>query len=391
MTALRNTARELVEKRLWPIAALLVVALIAIPVLFKRPAPAALEAASPATATGAPASTAAPAAAAAPATGPTGTQGVVADPAVTMTSSPFAAAFGSGLDLPPSMEGLLKATKGADDRKSVRDAALRDPFAFTASASSASTPAGSGTATQNLSTTPPASATPAASTASAPAASGPSGGFGGGGTAPSAGPTGPAGATDAPTPDTSTTDTAAASPAAAEKGTTFHADVQFGTAGDSSPLASDVQRLTAFPSAFDPVAVYLGVMRGGWGAVFALRDDVRPVGAPSCRPRKQICSWVILHVGESVTLAVKDPATGAVTTTYTLKLAKISREDLASDEAKAANARADANGRCLLGPLAAYKYDTQSGTLAARPELKDCQYRTPGQDETASVRVAHIG
>src|SRR6185312_13825233 len=109
----------------------------------KRPAPAALEAS---TTTGAPAATAAaPAAATAAtgATGPTGAAGAtgVVDPSVAMTSSPFAAAFGSGLDLPPSMEGLLKATKGADDRKAVRDAALRDPFAFAASTDASSSAA----------------------------------------------------------------------------------------------------------------------------------------------------------------------------------------------------------------------------------------------------------
>jgi hypothetical protein len=386
MIALRNVARELVEKRLWPVAALLVVGLIAIPVLFLRPAPAALEAStsSTPTTTGAPAPTAAPAAAAAAApTGPTSASDVAADPSVAMTSSPFAAAFGSGLDLPPSMEGLLKATKGADESKAIRDAALRDPFAFAASTSTDASTATPPTNAPAMTSTPPASttATPASTT---PAAN-PLAGAGASSTpAPTAPPAGP---DTAPVPDTTASGPTAE---AAAKGITFHADVQFGTTGDSSPVASDAQRLTAFPSAFDPVAIYLGVMRGGWGAAFALRDDVRPVGQPACRPRKQICSWVILHIGESITLTAKDDATGAVTT-YTLKLAAIKREDLAAEEAKAANARADVNGRCLLGPLAAYKYDTETGTLAARPELKKCQYRTPGQPETASVRTAHIG
>ena len=61
------------------------------------------------------------------------------------------------------------------------------------------------------------------------------------------------------------------------------------------------------------------------------------------------------------------------------------------DAAKLANGRVSVDGRCLLGPLAAYRYDTASGTLAPRPELKACHYRTPGQAETASVRVAHLG
>jgi hypothetical protein len=381
MIALRNIARDLVEKRLWPVAALLLVGLIAIPMVFLRPAPAALDGAP--TTTGAPAPTAATAAVPAP-TGPTSATDTVSDPSVAMTSSPFAAAFGSGLSLPPSMAGLLKATKGADDRKAVRAAALRDPFAFAASKETSAAATGVPTSAPATTSTPPVSP---ASTTTTPAPSGatsPLAGLGNGGSAPTP-------QTDTtPVPDTTTPSTDTTTAKATATGITFHADVQFGTTGDSSPLSSDTQRLTAFPSSYDPVAVYLGVMRGGWGAAFALREDVRPVGSPTCRPRKQICSWVILHIGESVTLTAKDATTGA-TTTYTLKLVKISREDLAAEEAKAANARADVNGRCLLGPLAAYKYDTQTGTLAARPELKACQYRTPGQPETASVRTAHIG
>jgi hypothetical protein len=164
--------------------------------------------------------------------------------------------------------------------------------------------------------------------------------------------------------------------------------VRFGTV-TTPPVAKDVERLTAFPSTYAPVAVYLGVMRGGWGAAFALRDDVRPVGSPACRPRKQICTWVILHAGESITLTSKDATTG-VATNYTLKLDKVTRKVVSQDAALTANGRASADGRCLLGPLAAYRYDTKSGTLAARPELQACRYSTPGQPG-AAVRVAHLG
>jgi hypothetical protein len=165
--------------------------------------------------------------------------------------------------------------------------------------------------------------------------------------------------------------------------------VRFGTAA-TNPMVSDAKRLTAFPSSLEPVAVYLGVMRGGWGAAFALREGSQPTGAPSCRPRKQICSWVILHPGEEVTLNVKDAVTGAVTA-YRLKLDKIRATTVTPKAATTAAKRVDTAGRCLLGPLAAYRYDTKSGTLAPRPELKGCRYRAPGQAQTASVRLAHIG
>jgi hypothetical protein len=191
----------------------------------------------------------------------------------------------------------------------------------------------------------------------------------------------------APSGDSSNDSSAGANAAAST--TIYHADVRFGTA-TTNPMVSDAKRLTAFPDALDPIVVYLGVMRGGWGAAFALREGTQPLGAPSCRPRKQICTWVILHPGESVALSVKDATTGA-TTAYTLKLAKIRVTKVTPTAAATAAGRASTAGRCLLGPLAAYRYDTESGTLAARPELKSCRYRTPGQASTASVRVTHIG
>src|SRR3982750_111865 len=98
MSPLRTIARDLIDRRLWPVAALLAVGLVAIPVVFLRPAPSAV-----APAAAPPAATAAPAAPSAP----------TADPSVALTSSPFAAAFAGPLDLPPSMQGLLKATAGS--------------------------------------------------------------------------------------------------------------------------------------------------------------------------------------------------------------------------------------------------------------------------------------
>jgi hypothetical protein len=369
---LSSIARDLVERRLWPVAALLAALLVAVPVLFLRPSPAALDGTTPT-----------PAPAAAATTGPTGVAGVAgvaatpttdvgADPSVGLTSSPFAAAFGAGLSLPPSMEGLLKATKGADHRKDVADAPLHDPFAVEPAAAASSTPAApratQAAAPSGGSSPAPAEPTPAPVSVSS---------------APPVTPTPPV-----PVPSVPATPVDDGSAPAVTK-TVYHADVRFGTT-EQPPLVSDAKRLTAFPSSFEPVAVYLGVLRGGWGAAFALRDGTQPVGNAACRPRKQICTWVILHPGETVTLSVKDETTGAVTP-YQLKLDRIRKTTVSPDAAKLANGRVSVAGRCLLGPLAAYRYDTASGTLAPRPELKACKYRTPGQAETASVRVAHVG
>jgi hypothetical protein len=371
MNMLRTTVRELVEKRLWPLAALLAVGLVAIPVLFLRPAPAALDAATPAATPAA-----APAAPGAPAAAPAEAGDATADPAVALTSSPFAAAFDTSLSLPPAMQRLLKTTKGTDARGDVADAPLRDPFAGLAAAAAAGDPLARAEG-DGAPSAPPAGGgsapVPAPSPDTAPLPELPP--------LPEDEPLpAPAPAPSGPTDDGNTGDA---------EGTTFHSDVSFG-AVESAPVVEDAPRLTAFPSAIAPVAVYLGVMRGGWGAVFALRDDVRPVGAPSCRPRKSICSWVILHPGEAVTLNVRDAVTGVVTP-YTLKLEALRRNVVDAEDAREANRKTDDAGRCLMGPLAAYTYDSQTGTLALRPEMKACRYRTPDQPETATPRAYRIG
>jgi hypothetical protein len=361
---LRTISRDLVDRRLWPVAAVLALALVAIPVLFLRPAPSALESA-PAAAPAPAATAAAPAAASAAA--PAATTDLAGDPSVGMTSSPFAAAFGEGTKLPPAMQGLLKASEGPDDRKAVASSPLKDPFAVAASASTETAPAAPAPA-------PAASTTPAAAQTEAPQ---------------SAPIQHPSTQTSELTPDTSVP---TSTPADDGTKTIYHADVRFGTV-ETPPMVKDTRRLTAFPSSFDPIAVYLGVMRGGWGAAFALRDGVQPIGAPSCRPRKQICTWVILHPGESVTLSVKDATTGAVTP-YKLTLAAIRETTVTPEAAKDAAGRVSVAGRCLLGPLAAYRYDTESGTLAPRPELQACRYAGPGSDDgsaAGTVRSAHIG
>jgi hypothetical protein len=359
MSPLRTIARDLVDRRLWPLAALLAVGLVAIPVVFLRPAPNAVsEAPAPPAATAAPAN---------PAAGPTTTatpSDPTADPSVALTSSPFAAAFAGPLDLPPSMQGLLKATKGADERSTVTDAPLKDPF------SAGISPVKS--ASSDASAAAPRAA---ASDASAPA----SGGSATDVSTPAVtGPSSPAELPSTPTtPSTPSTPAGPSTPTAttpaADDWRVFRADVSFGNT-DTLPVDSDASRLTAYPSLFNPIAIYLGVMRGGWGAVFMLRDDVRPVGAPACRPRKSICTWVILHPGESVSLNAKDATTGALTP-YTLKLAAIREDTVSEDAAKAAYGKANAGGRCLLGPLAAYHYDADTGTLALRPEMKACRYQ----------------
>ena len=360
MSPLRTIARDLVDRRLWPLAALLAVGLVAVPAVFLRPTPNAVsEAPAPAAATSAPSNPAAAAATTSP-------SDPVADPSVALTSSPFAAAFAAPLDLPPSMQGLLKATKGADQRRNVADAPLHDPFS-------------TGMSSVKTATSQPSSG--AAATRSTPAGDGSVATVAPGGSSSVPSPSAPSDVPSTPSaPQDTPSQPSDPTPPAVGDWHVFRADVSFGTT-ETLPVDTDATRLTAYPSLVNPLAIYLGVMRGGWGAVFMLRDDVRPVGAPSCRPRKSICTWIILHPGESVTLNAKDATTGVVTP-YTLKLAAIKDDTLSEDAAKAFYGKANSGGRCLLGPLAAYHFDPDTGTLALRPEMKACRYQ--GDDGTSS-------
>lgn len=297
MNPLRALTRDLFERRLWPLVALLALAVIAIPVLFLH------------------------------------------SPQSDATSAPIVPdVTGGGPTTVPSTLSALLAGTGAERVAETRGV-LKDPFlgpaapAPGAETAAVTTPAGGGSQ---------AGQSGGASTAST-------------GTAPTQ-----TGAT-APVPPAATT----------ARYTIYRTDVRYG-AVSGGPVLHDLARLTALPSAQSPVAIFLGVLAGGRGAIFEIRSDARPVGSAACRPTSAVCTWVVLKPGGHVDLQVPQ---GSSLVKQRLSILRISPTSTSSPAAaKRAYERSSAAGRCLLGPLAAYHYDPATGTLEQRSEVSGCQY-----------------
>jgi hypothetical protein len=328
MTLITDTWRQLVQRRLWPIALLLLAALVAVPVLLaSSPAP-----------VPAPATTAAPA----------------ADDDSGVTGKPIVA----------------QATNFDDSTRHVLGAP-KDPFKPAVLPKPTPAPSSTSTTTSGGGSTSLASAT-ASRVSSANGANGGSGtsstSSGGGGSSPStpSAPSGPSGGGSPSTPP------ASSAPPSKPKPTypLYSLTVRFGDA--SGELAKQrLKRLAPLPDAETPVAIYLGPGPDKRSAVFLVDASVTPQGDGTCKPYPADCQTVTLHEGDTEFFDVKDAATGDVSATYELDLLDIVRKTTPSARtAKAAHATTSKAGARLLrkhvahgGPLR-WAYDRSSGTVA---------------------------
>lgn len=334
---LQRIRTDLIEKRLWPIALLLVAALVAVPVLLRHdPAPAPE-----------------PASAAVP-DGPS--------PQATMA----AASSVLGVEPPVTVKGAPKGSR-------------RDPFAAPAApmggggaaprATSAGEGKGSGsTAASTPSSSPstPTSSSSAGSGSSSPSPASPS-------------PSSPAPSTASPSPEPRIVPPAPKpKPEPAPEPTTYRllrTDVRF----DGEPL-HDVVRLRPLPGAKAPVALYLGPTAGGRGAAFVVSGGVSVDGDGRCRPRTRLCTHLILHPGEQVTL-------NAGETQHTLRLLRVRVERTTSQvKAERFYARQSERGRCVLDVLDYLGYDPESGTVAPHHDNRECEYLIGKDGTTVGAR-----
>ena len=213
-----------------------------------------------------------------------------------------------------------------------------------------------------------------ASTGSTAAGSG-SGGSGGsvagaGATSPSTG-TAPA-AKPAEPVATTTPEPTAKSPVSEQSHKVYSAVVKFGKAGEDAGEAKTLARLKPLPDASAPAVLYFGVgpdEDGGKAAYFYLADGAELEDETQCRPSVRDCQGIILAAGKKAKVNVVDEATGA-TTTYELEVVKI-KSKVVSDADKAAESRAKVSkaGRRVLrahtsafGPLR-YRYESKSGLV----------------------------
>ncbi len=144
--------------------------------------------------------------------------------------------------------------------------------------------------------------------------------------------------------------------------------VRFGSTEETSLPKRNLPRLTALPSAEEPILVYLGLEGDGKTAVFLVDASAEPQGDGTCKPNPAVCETIHMRVGDTEFFDVTDE-TGNVTAQYQLDLLDIKRSTTASAaKAKAARAKASKAGRRVLrtrraaGPLR-YRYDAKSGTV----------------------------
>ncbi|MFZ1997633.1 MAG: hypothetical protein WAU75_26175 [Solirubrobacteraceae bacterium] len=325
MSALR---RDLLERRLWPVVALLILALVAVPVLLLKGAPAG------------------------------GTTLPPAPPAASTTSSH------TSTTRAPSNEPV----------KVVLARIARDPFArgvsklssgpasSTSSAGASATGAGtsssaSTTPSSSSSTTPASMVSPSPATTSSSSSSTSSTGSTGSGSA----------ATTSTTPTSTIASTSPstqeAQPARVQSWTTYSVSVRFGK-DLSVPLKTNIARLTPLPNIMAPQVMFMGVMSDGTSAVFALHTAVGHTGPGLCRPDYAHCSAIVLKPGQTEHLSVSTSNGGRQG--VVLRIVKISSSVTHSRKvALDAYHRVDDAGQCELDLANPVSYDPVTGTVSS--------------------------
>jgi hypothetical protein len=297
MSVITDTWRQLVRRRLWPVALLLVAALAAVPfVLGQDPEPA--PAVPPAAATDA-------------------SEGVLASAPLVSVAEPADRA--KRRRVLGVRHDIFKPTKKAPKApKVVKAAKSRNR----GSSGGATATGGSG------------------STGSTGWTSGPSS-------------TGSTVHTGPSTPDTPTTGgSTPATPKPVAPVETFPKNsltVRFGDASQDSLEKMTLERLEALPSVEEPIAIYLGLEDDGKTALFLLDAGVETTGDGVCRPDPANCETIALKIGETEFLDIVDEA-GEITAQYQLDVIKahnVTTADSADDAA------ADSVTRLIKGHVAA--------------------------------------
>jgi len=309
MSALTNVWRQLVQRRLWPVAILLIAALAAVPLaLAEKPDQAA--------------------------------------------PAPPAAAPDSGESALAVRPIVAQATAADRSKRRKVLGARKNPFGLPKKKESGSAAA----ANSNGSTTAKAPSS------EAPGDSGDAPSSSGGGSSPSLG-----GSAPAPTTPAAPVDPVAPAP---KKYTLHELTVRFGDSASGELERKSLERLQPLPSADEPMLIYLGVLKDGKTAVFLVDHGVQAIGDGDCSPAPGTCETIRLRAGDTEFLDVKD-ATGTVTAQYQLDLIKIHKSTTAS--ASRARASSKAGRRLVkahasgAGPTG-YRWDAAAGALERRPQ-----------------------
>jgi hypothetical protein len=126
----------------------------------------------------------------------------------------------------------------------------------------------------------------------------------------------------------------------------WHVDLRFGQDGTLANR-NDVPRLTPLPSVADPFFVFLGVLADGKTALFLVSSDAEATGDGKCLPSPQSCERVEMQAGDTQFFDVTAPD-GSVKQ-YQLDLVRVARRTQASTAvAAAARSRESEDGREVL-------------------------------------------
>lgn len=288
---LRNVLDDLVEKRLWPVAAGLVAALVAVPLLLGSGGSAAKPAPAPA--------------------------------AKTAENPPLAS---------QALVSMTQDDTTAPAKAKDRPGSVRNPF-------------------KQLHVPKPV----APATASSAASGGPRPSSGGGASGGTTAPSTTSGTAVAPTKAPATAPVSAPKPTAAPNALdVYRVSISFGPDGQQRKVIDNPPRLLSLPSLQSPMFVFYGVTHTAKGTrvVFLTDPSSNPAGDGTCLPSGTFCEMVVMKVGdiESFTVPAPPSATavpdaGATTTPatppapagYTVRVRSISKVTAAT---KASAARA---------------------------------------------------
>jgi hypothetical protein len=244
MKPLRALTDQLVERRLWPLAVILLAGIVAVPVVLARHADAPSTAAAPASS----ASSAAPPGAAAAVVAP--------DPTVVSDTGTGRGLARAARRDPFVQRGLPKPRTGTASAGS--GSAGSSPAPTTSTSTSAST--------TTSTSTPPSSTSTGTSTQTAPQTTAPSAVY-----------------------------------------VQTSVNVAFGRAGHQRAHRG-IPRLTPLPGPTNPVVIFLGLVSGSRTAVFLIPSDAQPDGDGSCHPSPKSCQTVHLRPGQREFFDIADPS-----------------------------------------------------------------------------------
>jgi hypothetical protein len=151
--------------------------------------------------------------------------------------------------------------------------------------------------------------------------------------------------------------------------TIYNVDVRIGKAGHPTGH-TNISRYTPLPRAATPRAMFAGVTTGGRSVVFELADGVKAYGPGLCEPDHARCSAIVLPVNEPEQLTFTD-ARGKLRTLL-LKATRVRpRVTHSKSQELAAARRESADGRCeleLSNPIASHGSDGSLTTTAGVSE-----------------------